>query len=179
MDQFFIAILPPENIREEVRSLKEEIKEKYHSKRALRLPAHITLQPPFKLREEQIPHFLKVLGEFAGTERSFKVELSGFGAFPPRVIFIEISNPTPVIHLHNALHEVMLQTLGEEPELGNREFHPHITLATKDLQRKQFEEAYLDFQKRNFSASFIASSLILFRHNGKNWNTFKELPFEG
>lgn len=177
MFQYFIALLPPETIREQVKSFKEEIKQNYHSQRALRLPAHLTLQPPFKMKEDQEPHFLKVLEEFAGTQQSFTVELFGFGAFPPRVLFIEIANPGPVKHLHQALHEVMLQILPTEQNKKHREIQPHITLATRDLNRKQFGAAWEDFRKRDFSASFKADSLILFRHNGKTWDIYREFPF--
>lgn len=178
MDQYFIALLPPEAMREQVKKLKEEIKDKYQSKKALRLPAHITLQPPFKMEEEQLPHVIKVLEEFAGTQQDFKVELSGFGAFPPRVLFIEVANPDPVAHVYQALHEVMLQILPVEDKNKNRKFHPHITVATRDLHQRQFRPAWEEFRERDFSASFTADSLTIFRHNGKTWSILREFPFK-
>ncbi len=178
MDSYFIALLPPENIREQVKEIKEEIKDKYQSKKALRLPAHITLQAPFKLEEVRLPHLLKVLEEFAATEESFDIELSGFGAFPPRVVFIEVSNPAPVKHLHKALHEVMLQILTGQEDRKYPKFHPHITVATRDLHQNQFRPAWEEFQRRDFSASFTAHSLTVFRHNGKTWDMLRNFSFK-
>lgn len=178
MDQYFLALLPPENIRQQVRKIKEEIRDTYQSKKALRLPAHITLQAPFKLEEERVPHVLKVLEEFADTESPFNIILSGFGAFPPRVIFLEVANPGPVKHLQKALHEVMLQIVPGEDELKDRKFHPHITVATRDLQQKQFQTAWEEFRRRDFSASFTAHSMTMFRHNGKSWDILREFLFK-
>lgn len=178
MDQYFIALLPPENLREQIKEIKKEIKDKYQSEKALRLPAHITLQAPFKLEEERLPHLLKVLEEFAATEESFEIELSGFGAFPPRVLFIEVGNPASVKHLQKALHEVMLQITPVEVGGKNQKFHPHITVATRDLHQKQFRRAWEEFRIRDFSASFTAHSLTIFRHNGKNWNTVRDFFFK-
>lgn len=178
MDQYFIALLPPDDLREQIKRIKEEIKDKYQSAKALRLPAHITLQAPFQLEEERLPHVLKVLEEFAATEESFEIDLAGFGAFPPRVLFIEIENPAPLKHLHKALQEVMLQIIPVEEGRKNQKFHPHITVATRDLRQKEFHRAWEEFQIRDFSASFTAHSLTIFRHNGKNWNMMRDFSFK-
>ena len=48
MNLYFIALIPPDEIREEVKSLKEEMSARFRSSHALKSPAHITLQMPFK-----------------------------------------------------------------------------------------------------------------------------------
>ncbi|UJH91222.1 hypothetical protein LZ575_21950 [Antarcticibacterium sp. 1MA-6-2] len=53
MKLYFIAILPPEDIRRQIKDFKMEIALKYGAKHALKLPAHITLKSPFKILELQ------------------------------------------------------------------------------------------------------------------------------
>ena len=48
MDLYFIAIIPYSELREKVRKVKERMKAEYGAGHALKSPAHITLQMPFK-----------------------------------------------------------------------------------------------------------------------------------
>lgn len=165
----FIALLPPEPLMEKVKELKLEFKERYGSKRALRLPAHVTLQPPFTVAEDLMPRLHTVLEEFAKNQASLEISISGFGAFKPKVIFLKVAEPTAVKKMRSKLQknlqkEDLLE--GEDP----REFKPHITLATRDLARDDFKEAWQDFGNRKFVASFRARAIYLFQHNGKSWN---------
>ena len=53
MPLYFLAVIPSEEINKRIKSLKLEIAEKYEAKHALKLPAHITLQIPFKIPETE------------------------------------------------------------------------------------------------------------------------------
>lgn len=178
MDLYFIALLPPKQLGDEIRGIKEKIRQKYKAKHALKLPAHITLQPPFRLQGFEEKQLIDSLRKFAETQTKFVVHLKNFGAFPPRVIFIEISNPQPVKLLHLELIPVIQPFLAPEEDQSERELHPHITLATRDLYRKAFRDAWEDFQKRQFSAKFEVNKLSLFKHNGKTWDVYKEFNFK-
>lgn len=177
MNLYFIALLPPQKLSDEVRQIKEEIRKKYRAKHALKLPAHITLQPPFPLKDIEEEDLIRSLRKFAENQSKFEVNLNGFGAFPPRVIFIDISNPKPVKALYKELNRIMKQFVPEEDQ-SKRELHPHMTLATRDLYRKNFKDAWEDFQKREFSATFLATKLCLFKHNGKTWDVYREFRFK-
>ena len=177
MALYFIAILPPGPLRDEVRVLKEEIEKKYNSRRALRLPAHITLHPPFKMDIRLLPRLLEDLTKFANAQSSFEICLSGFGAFPPKVIYIKVANPGAVEKLHTKLCKILQKNILPNEE-SLRSFRPHITLATRDLSRSTFPEAWKDFQNRSFSAFFEANAIVLFQHNGKNWNILNEFNFK-
>lgn len=172
----FIAVVPPEPLRKRIRVLKEEFRDKYSSKRALRLPAHITLKAPFKIDDLLLPALLDNLKEFSDVQSPFQIHLSQFGAFPPKVIFIEVANPDPVKKLQRQLSKTLQKDLLPKEE-NPRRFRPHITLATRDLSRSSFDLAWKDLQKKDFSASFEADSVVLFQHNGKIWDTQKEFKF--
>ncbi|MBI6116478.1 2'-5' RNA ligase family protein [Salegentibacter maritimus] len=67
MPLYFIAIMLPEEISMRIKSLKLEIAEKYEAKHALKLPAHITLQIPFKIPETEEEKLIEALQGFAET----------------------------------------------------------------------------------------------------------------
>lgn len=176
MNLYFIALLPPKQLCDEIRGIKEEIRKKYKAKHALKLPAHITLHPPFRLKNIGEEDLITSLRKFAEEQSKFEVYLNGFGAFPPCVIFIDTSKPEPVLALYKELNRLMKKIVPKEDQ-SKRELYPHITLATRDLYRKTFEEAWQDFHKRKFSATFMVNKLCLFKHNGKSWDVYKEFKF--
>ena len=63
--RYFIAIIPPSPILEEVQEIKNYFKDKYESRAALNSPPHITLHMPFfwKIDEEDL--LISLLTEFA------------------------------------------------------------------------------------------------------------------
>jgi 2'-5' RNA ligase len=174
---YFIALLPDIKLREEIRAIKEEFSRDYSASHALKSPAHITLQMPFKRPPENEPVMVHALKEFAACERSFAVELDGFGAFSPRVVFIKIKEHQAVAGLHSRLREVLLGQMGFSTSETINDVHPHITIATRDLSRDAFGQAWPLFENRKFAGTFTVNGVFLMKHNGRNWDIFREFAF--
>lgn len=177
MDLYFIAIIPDSVLREKVRGIKERMKAEYGASHALKSPAHITLQMPFKRSAEDEPSISGALRRFVTGEESFAIDVDGFGAFAPRVIFIKISEPEPVRALHSRLKQVLMTELHFSPAEIMKDVQPHITVATRDLTKEAFSEAWPVFQKEEFRASFEVRSIFLLKHNGRNWDILEEFQF--
>jgi 2'-5' RNA ligase len=177
MDLYFIALIPHRELREEIRKIKERMKTEYGAGHALKSPAHITLQMPFKRSSEDETKLSAVLRSFASTEEPFKVELNGYDAFAPRVIFVKITQPVTVRALHLRLKEVLLTDLHFSPGEIMKDVQPHITVATRDLSKEAFNEAWTKLLKEEFKASFDVHSVFLLKHNGRNWDILEEFPF--
>jgi 2'-5' RNA ligase len=174
---YFIAVVPHGSLRDEIREVKERLRDQYGAGHALKSPAHITLQMPFKRNPSEERGMCDALAGFALKEESFTVELNGYGAFVPRVIFIKIVEPGPVKSLHRRLRDVLLTEMGFGPDEVMNDIQPHITVATRDLTRETFAEAWPELQVEEFSGSFIVNSLFLLKHNGRNWDILEEFPF--
>lgn len=175
---YLIALIPPEKLRERVRKLKMEMSEMYNASHALKAPAHITLQMPFRREPEFENRLTNQLQKFSQTRYPFAVNLNGFDAFPPRVIFIKIVDHSHIKELHASLKSLLKDPLQfPEKELMD-EIHPHMTIATRDLTKKMFHKAWAEFSKREFSAEFTADRLHLLKHNGKHWEIFEEYDFK-
>ncbi|MFD1095449.1 2'-5' RNA ligase family protein [Salegentibacter chungangensis] len=172
---YFIALLPPAKIRKEIEAFKKELKESYRIKHALKLPAHITLQIPFRMQEKKEPVLIRNLLKFAKDKRSFQVSLSGFGKFSQNVIFVKVSEHRPVIDLFEDLQSNLAQILDLKNHEKAARIHPHITIASRDLKTEVFPEIWAVFKDRNYQSSFRADSIHLFRHNGKTWDILRKI----
>jgi 2'-5' RNA ligase len=177
MDLYFIAIIPYSELREKIRKIKERMKSEYGAGHALKSPAHITLQMPFKRSSEDETLISEALRKFVTGEKFFTVDLDGFGAFAPRVIFIKISEPEPVRALQSRLKKVLMTELHFSPAEIMKDVQPHLTVATRDLTKEAFSEAWTELQKEEFKALFDVNSVFLLKHNGRNWDILEEFPF--
>lgn len=171
---YFVALLPPQEVKEEVLKMKLDFRERFKAKHALKLPAHITLVPPLWLENNDEQEFVNRLKKCAEKTLPFPVFLKNFGHFGQRVIFINVEDNAPLQNLHKNLREALNKFLpGETPA----NFHPHITLATRDLPKNEFAKAWEDFKNRSYLVEFEVEDLTLFRHNGKTWDEVEQFNF--
>lgn len=177
MSLYFIALVPKHKLREEIKSFKIEIEERFQAKHALKLPAHITLKMPFNITKEVEPLLIKSLQELADRINVFHVELSGFDCFKSGVIFVKCADHKPIIEVHNKLEKVFFQKLGIPKNEDPSRSYPHMTVATRDLSAEVFREACAEFKNREFNATFEAESFFLFKHNGKTWDVHRRFRF--
>ncbi len=175
---YFIAILPPEDVRNIISGLKEYMKENYKAAHALKSPPHITLIPPFRWPETDQDIIIREIERFSEKEKAFTVTLKDYGAFPPRVLYINISRNRILEDLYSrfVLATEKWLTLTDKVIRAGR-FSPHITLATRDLSKDNFHKAWEEFRDKSFSADFVVDKIVLLKHNGKNWDIFHEAPF--
>ena len=171
---YFIALMPPEDIRKEVENFKKEIKLKFNVKHALKLPAHLTIKIPFRIPELRETLLVEKLEKFSNELKPINMELDGFGRFDKKVIFIKIREHEQIIEIHKKLQVL----IGEITDLKKHEIaskiHPHLTIATRDLSRTQFPKVWTEFEQRDYKAGFKASQIYLLKHNGKTWDIFRK-----
>jgi 2'-5' RNA ligase len=55
-------------------------------------------------------------------------------------------------------------------KIDSRPFHPHITIANRDLQKHDYAEAWQMFARATFQHQWMAQGLSVLRHNKKNWD---------
>lgn len=174
----FIALIPHLELREHIKALKTEMKARFNAGRALRSPAHITLQMPFRCPAKEEPRLIHTLQAFAAIQKPFRVTLSGFGCFSPKVIFIKVLDHDPIIAVHSQLKQALTDHMAFKAKGTTQNFHPHMTIASRDLRVAAFKEAWGEFEKREFEASFLTQSLFLLKHNGKCWDIYREFLFD-
>lgn len=173
---YFIAIVPDKELRAEVDRFKRIAKERFGSGHALKSPPHITLIPPFRWRKADMPALVRCLGEFCDRRERFTIRLHQFDAFPPRVLFIGVAQ-NPVLRKTQADLEKEMERKTPWRKKDGREYHPHMTIAFRDLKKTAFREAWAFFRQLDFDRTFWATALTLLEHNGQRWEINKEFPF--
>ena len=176
--RFFIALLPPQEIQDCVKEIQQYFGDRYASYGAQKSPPHITLQPPFEWLPEQVPVLEQCLSTFALNRESVPVTLNRFGAFPPRVIYVNVLKTQELLTLQTDLMAHLETLLGiGDPVSKTRAFSPHMTVAFRDLTRQNFKAAWPEFQQRQLHFEFTSGYLTLLLHDGKRWNVSAEFPF--
>jgi 2'-5' RNA ligase len=176
-NRFFIALLPPPDIQVQVNAIKQHFSDRYDSRAALKSPPHITLQPPFKWLSANLPALKQCLSTFANHREPVPVQLSGFAAFPPRVIYINVLKTQELLMLQTDLMGYLETVLEIVDPVSTRSFSPHMTVAFRDLTRQNFKAAWTEFQQQALQFEFRANYLTLLLHDGKRWNVSNEFPF--
>ena len=172
---YFIALVPEEPLFSQVMNLKHHFKEKYQSRKALKSPPHITLQMPFKWREDREEHICDMLSNVTGNFHKFQLSLNGFGYFEPRVIYIDVEKSEDLFILYKELARTFRETMKLVNELGERPFQPHLTIAFRDLKKPMFYQARDEFTEKEFKAEFKVNDICLLKHNGSSWDIYERL----
>jgi 2'-5' RNA ligase len=172
---YFLAIIPPSPLFEEALELKNYFKENYKSKASLNSPPHITLHMPFQWKEDKEDELISTFEKFTSSVHPFNLKLSGFGSFPPRVIYIDVERNESLETLQKELHQQCKKELNVfNANYKDKGFLPHITLAFRDLKKPLYEKAWAEFEQKAFSNEFMVDKFVLLKHNGKVWEIFKE-----
>lgn len=175
-DRHFVALVPPPDLGQRARALQREAVERYGSRAALRSPPHITLQPPFPWPRDRQAALDACLDRFAADREPFPVEIDGFGAFPPRVVFLQPRSSPALSALQRDLADRLAAELAIVDRHRGRPFRPHLTLAFRDLDRAGFARAWADWGDRPFRAEFWAGALALLCHDGRVWQVRRTVP---
>lgn len=177
--QYFVAIIPPPPVFEEAVAFQEYFRDTYGSKAALNSPPHITLHMPFVWNEAKEHKLISRIKDFSGRYDPMKICLDNFSSFPPRVIFINVTESDTLDALQRDLHRFFKRELDIfNANYKERPYHPHLTIAFRDLKKTQYASAWAEFSEKEYKAEFMADKIALLKHNGKRWDVLKEFPLQ-
>ena len=175
--KYFMALVAPEPFQTELMAFKQLIADRYNSRGALRSPAHITLHMPFEWKEEKEDKLTDSLQAFSFKE-DLKIDLLNFSCFEPRVLFVDVKKNKLLIQLQEELVSHVKKNLRLFNQANDmRGFHPHITIAFRDLRKEKFYEALAYFKTQAYNVTFTINSFCLLKHTGKEWLVHKEFDF--
>ncbi len=176
--RYLVALIPPSPILEEAQVLKEYFRDHYHSKASLNSPPHVTLHMPFEWKEAKEEKLTNALREFSTGKKPFTLSFNNFSCFAPRVIYIDVSPSDSLTALHRELRQFCKIKLNLFNALyRDLPFHPHLTLAFRDLKKNQFTLAWQEFEHKKYSGAFLIHKITLLKHDGNHWEPFHEFDF--
>ncbi|HEX2608793.1 MAG TPA: 2'-5' RNA ligase family protein [Flavisolibacter sp.] len=174
---YFIAVVLPEELNQKMLLLKQQLFDRYGCRVGLKSPAHITLQPPFRMDTSLEPLLINSLDSVSEEQETFELTLNGFSAFRPRTLFAAIL-PEPALTALKLRVDAYFKARTQLPvKIDTRPFHPHITVATRDLTKAAFYEVWPEFEQKEWSDRWEVTGLSLLRHNQKNWDVIHTSQF--
>lgn len=172
--RLFVALIPPIAIQNYAAGVIQDLGDRYQM-RAAKAPPHITLQPPFLLQPEATVELEQQLRVFAQEHNPAPITLSGFGCFAPRVLYINVLKTPELITLQAHLMAHLEATLGIVDAVGQRRgFSPHLTVASRNVTRTTFRQAWADLQNQSVEFQFLGDRLTLLVHDGHSWQVRSE-----
>lgn len=171
---YFVAILVKPDLEAVVTAIKQECANKYDAAYALRLPAHITLVPPFELADSEVAAVENAITNSIATIPQTTIKLKDFGHFADRVIYIGVE-PNDIL---NSVQKLLINELKGyyNQQYHLRAFNPHLTIANRDLKKKYFAPAWADFGARKFSHLFLFEEVALLKHVNGYWQLHTAFP---
>ncbi len=171
ISKYFIAMVPPSPTYELAAQWKEYFKVEFNSKAALNSPPHITLHMPFEWKTKNESELIDQLTIFSASQKPFELELKNFGSFPPRVIFINVVDNPALTQLQASLARFCKTELNLfNANRLDQPYHPHLTVAFRDLKKAVFPKAWAFVRDLDFHAQFTCQEVVLLKHDGKVWN---------
>lgn len=112
------------------------------------------------------------------SREKFNIELCGFGSFPPFTIFMDVKKNERL----NDMQDQLFKFSKKELQLFNAQykdlpFHPHLTLAFRDLKKDKFALAWSEFENRPYNESFLADRITVLKQDDKYWHSWSSFNF--
>jgi len=172
----YYALVPGEPVQGQVTAFKAEAGRRFGSVKALRSPAHLTLIPPLRVDNAALAQWDGLVRDLTESFAPMRLICHGFAAFPPRVIYVKVHEHDALNRLHARLRERLYRSgMTEDQEWSP--FHPHMTVAFRDLSPGQFAEAWPYFQAISYEAEWQADGVWRLIHRGDHWEQQVFFPF--
>lgn len=177
LGKYFIGLLPPVTLEDQLHLLKQGFAEQFQVKYALQTPAHLTLKMPFLYKEAKERELAARLTAALDTQAPFQLKLTRIGHFGRRNIHQQVASSESLMQLQTTLRSFCKRSLHLVEELSDRNFQPHLTLAYKDLKPIHFEEV-LEFARQNaVQGDFLVERAYLLKNVENRWQVIAPLPF--
>lgn len=166
--RYFVALLLPQNLQAYAIETIEFLRDRYGTRTA-KAPPHITLAPPFPRLPEAVDRLEAQLQIFGQAEAPVNVQIVGFGAFAPRVLYLNVVRSRDLLDLQTRLTIALESSLGIVDAHQSRPFAPHITVASRRMTRSIFRQAWAELESRSIECSFTADAIVLLEDDGRGW----------
>lgn len=173
-NMFYLALVCPAPLDEQIARFKQRMKDHFSSVAAMKSPAHITLVAPFWLDLAREPELQEVLLAFKSDMGEVEVHLKGFSHFNKRVLFASVVENPALEELKKQAEQHFSLAFPGIVRKDDRTFHPHVTIANRDLKPGDFDKAWTYFSQLSFSATFRTRTISLLKLVEGKWKVIWE-----
>lgn len=168
MSLYFIAVEPHNELIDKIRVIQKDFAERFSSSKSYSNFPHITIIPPFSLRDDEETALISKFKDFSLATKPFTVHLNGFGSFPNSkspAIFIKPENESELTALFKEINSAMKMF-----DYRVSKFRPHLTVAYRDLSPENYRKSWMEYQTKTFRDRFEVNAVKLYKHDRKKWN---------
>jgi len=171
MPKYLLTVLPPLTISQEIIELQKEIEARFGSVHAQKIPPHITVIPPFRCEEDALHRFIVKLIIFLNDRLTINLSviLENFQRFESRTLFVDVARNDALENFCKELKLLFNQQKIIKQRVEKHSFVPHITLANKDIKKREFKTAWENFKNREYRRSFTVERLTVLELVEQNW----------
>lgn len=173
-NRYFIALIPPQEVCEQVTAFKKNIAIKYNSRKALRVIPHITLKTPFHLDEKEHGLLMQWFHNLSFNINKFELGLNGFGCFnnsKAPVIYVQPEYSAQILSVQqNIIKQFATAFPNTQIQFHDNDYHPHMTIGYRDLTYPEFEKAWSVYKNKPYKVQFEVQEIYLLQHDSKQWN---------
>lgn len=177
MQKYFLAIVPIGEFQDQVTNLKLEIKDRFQAKYALKSPGHITVKMPFVYNEAKEEKLIGKLQSFTNDYKPMNLTIGGVKTFGNRVIYLNVDAGKDLYDFQKELKTYCKRELNLVDELSDRNFHPHMTIAFKDINKSQFQNILKFSSEYNLEHKLEVSSIMLLKRVNHSWVLFRKINY--
>ena len=174
---YYIAIVCPPDLQQKILRYKQWMKEHFGCVIAMRSPAHITLIPPFWLEDAGEDTLRGTLKNLKSPIENLTISLDGFSHFGKKVLFVHVENTPQLEDIKKQVESHFVKHMGNIIKPEQRPFHPHITIANRDMKPSDFTKAWEHFSKIVFKENFVADAISLLKLSPDQWNIIDEVKW--
>jgi 2'-5' RNA ligase len=106
-----------------------------------------------------------------------EIELEGFSHFGKSVLFLAVKDNTLLQELQNQVMTYFQETFNDVIKNNDRPFHPHITIATRDLKPGDLIKALEHFNNEKYFHSFQTKSISVLKLSPGMWNVIASVDW--
>lgn len=179
-EKYFLAVLPPANISAEILGFQKKLEVKFGAVHAQKVMPHITVIPPFNGTADNINSFHQNLKHYLKNleNKPIQIQLDNFQRFDNRTLFVDVAKNEKFELLCKSI-KLLFNAEKIIPQRVEKHFFvPHITIANKDLKKKDFKLAWEMIQKeKKFERNFELEEFSLFKSKDKKWEITQRISF--
>jgi len=173
-DLYFVAFTLPESVASTIQEIKKNFSERFGTKYGVETIPHITIIPPVRLDENEASEARLFLKSSASIISHFNIWLKGFDNFHKKVIYIRVSANESI----QFVYQIVAPYFSKMPGIRMENFHPHVTIAHRDLNPKEFQEHSKYISNYKMDVVFTCNSISLLVHKSGKWEVDSTFSFE-
>lgn len=160
LTEYLLVIAPPEAVRTRIQAVRQSFREKYAYAGYTQRPQISMLR--FHQRESMETRLVAKLERITREQPPLMIELRNFGSFPTHTLYIHVEAGHRYTDLVKSFREAQPLMKADPEKEPHFMLTPFIKIAWK-LLPWQYEKSSLEYSHRQFSAKFIADSVLLLK----------------